>query len=120
LTDLADALGVGPRHLTRLFVQHCGAPPGAVARTRRIQRAKLLLDGTTLKITDIALAAGFGSVRSFNAAFRAVYHRSPSELRPRRHGVIGLTPRRAGVGAAGSAGQIAVQSLGENSPTGYP
>jgi AraC family transcriptional regulator of adaptative response / DNA-3-methyladenine glycosylase II len=65
LTDLADALGVGPRHLTRLFVQHCGAPPGAVARTRRIQRAKLLLDGTTLKITDIALAAGFGSVRSF-------------------------------------------------------
>lgn len=83
LTDLADALGVGPRHLTRLFVRHCGAPPGAVARTRRTQRAKRLLDGTTLKMADLALAAGFGSVRSFNAAFRAVYHRSPSMLRPR-------------------------------------
>jgi AraC family transcriptional regulator of adaptative response / DNA-3-methyladenine glycosylase II len=84
--ELADVLGIGDRHLTRLFVRHCGAPPSAVARTRRIQHAKRLLDGTTLKISEIALEAGFGSLRRFNSVFRAVCHRSPSQLRRRSNG----------------------------------
>lgn len=92
LPALADAQGVGTRHLTRLFVQHCGAPPGAVARTRRIQRAKQLLDGTSLKIADLALAAGFRSVRRFNSVFRSVYRRAPSELRRRRNGAAATRP----------------------------
>src|SRR5262245_44394752 len=59
VSELATTLGMGPRHLSRLFVRHCGAPPGAVARTRRVQVAKRLLDETSLHMTEIALAAGF-------------------------------------------------------------
>ena len=81
---LAERLGIGPRHLRRLFGQHVGASPLAVAQTRRLHFAKRLLDETSLPITDIALAAGFGSVRRFNAAFRQTYRRAPRELRRHR------------------------------------
>jgi AraC family transcriptional regulator of adaptative response/methylated-DNA-[protein]-cysteine methyltransferase len=83
---LAGRLGIGARHLTRLFRRHLDTTPLAAARTARIQRAKRLIDTTDLGMTDIALAAGFGSVRSFNAAFQQVYRRAPSMLkrRPRR------------------------------------
>jgi AraC family transcriptional regulator of adaptative response / DNA-3-methyladenine glycosylase II len=79
--QLADKLGMGPRHLDRLFVQHIGASPNAVAQTRRLHFAKRLLDDTDLPITEIALASGFGSLRRFNAVFRDTYARSPRELR---------------------------------------
>lgn len=79
--DLATRLGVGARHLDRLFKRHVGASPLQVARTQRVQRAKLLLDGTTLSMTDIAARAGFGSLRRFNAVFVEVYGRSPSVIR---------------------------------------
>lgn len=78
---LAERLGVTGRHLRRLFVRHWGASPSAVARTARIQRAKRLLDTTTLPISEIALASGFGSLRRFNAAFADAYRRQPSEIR---------------------------------------
>jgi AraC family transcriptional regulator of adaptative response / DNA-3-methyladenine glycosylase II len=84
LPALAAILGMGPRHLSRLFVQHCGATPGAVARTRRVQIAKRLLDETTLRTTEVALAAGFSSLRRFHGAFRATYGRSPSAVRRHR------------------------------------
>lgn len=84
VASLAARAGVGPRHLHRLFVQHVGAPPLAVAHTRRMHAAKRLLDDTSLSITEIALAAGFGSVRRFNDAFRRTYGRPPRELRGRR------------------------------------
>ncbi len=77
-------MGVGARHLHRLFVQHVGASPIAVAQTRRLQFAKRLLDETELPITQIALAAGFGSLRRFNDAFLSTYRRAPRELRKRR------------------------------------
>jgi AraC family transcriptional regulator of adaptative response / DNA-3-methyladenine glycosylase II len=80
---LAAILGMGARHLSRLFVQHCGATPGAVARTRRVQLAKKLLDETTLPMTEVALAAGFSSLRRFHGAFRATYGRAPSAVRRR-------------------------------------
>lgn len=79
--ELAVRLGVGARHLHRLFVQHLGASPIAVAQTRRLHFAKRLLDETDLGMTEIALAAGFGSVRRFNDAFRSTYQRSPSAIR---------------------------------------
>jgi AraC family transcriptional regulator of adaptative response / DNA-3-methyladenine glycosylase II len=79
--DLADTLGMTPRHLRRLFVRHAGASPTAVATTRRVQRAKALVDGTVLPMSAVAFAAGFASIRRFNAAFRAVYRRSPSAVR---------------------------------------
>lgn len=81
---LAAKLGVGERHLARLFTQHLGASPGRVARTARVQRAKRLLDTTDLPVSQIALSAGFGSLRRFNAAFSEVYGRPPTEMRRRR------------------------------------
>src|ERR1700744_4801562 len=78
---LADRLGVGERHLRRLFVQHLGASPIAVAQTRRVLFAKQLIHETQMPITDVALAAGFGSLRRFNETFRDLFHRAPSALR---------------------------------------
>lgn len=80
---LAARVGVGGRHLSRLFQKHLGASPLEVAKTARVQRAKRLLTGTDMTITEIALQAGFGSVRRFNAVFQAVYRRPPTEIKRR-------------------------------------
>jgi AraC family transcriptional regulator, regulatory protein of adaptative response / DNA-3-methyladenine glycosylase II len=85
--DLAARLGIGTRHLDRLFMEHVGASPMAVAQTRRLHFAKRLLDETHLPITETALAAGFGSVRRFNDAFHSAYGLTPRELRSRRRSV---------------------------------
>jgi AraC family transcriptional regulator of adaptative response/methylated-DNA-[protein]-cysteine methyltransferase len=81
---LAASLGVGARHLTRLFDKHLGASPGQLARTARLQRAKRLLDDTKLPMTEIASLAGFRSLRRFNAVFAEVYKRAPTEIRRMR------------------------------------
>src|SRR5438552_8513465 len=81
VAELADRLGVGPRHLLRLFLRHTGAPPSEIAATRRVQAAKRMIDQTTMGLSDIAFAAGFRSVRRFNDAFRATYGRPPSSFR---------------------------------------
>ncbi len=78
---LADRLGVGARHLRRLFDQHVGAAPVSVAQTHRILFAKTLINETRLSMTEVALAAGFGSVRRFNAVMQATYGRPPRDLR---------------------------------------
>src|SRR5712691_2099815 len=78
---LAERLGVGSRHLRRLFLRHLGATPSAVAQTRRLHFAKKLIDETGLPMNQIALASGFGCVRRFNAGILAVYHRTPTQLR---------------------------------------
>ncbi|HWI18985.1 MAG TPA: AlkA N-terminal domain-containing protein [Vicinamibacterales bacterium] len=85
---LADRLGVTARHLRRLFVQHLGATPIDVALTRRIHFAKKLLDETRLPISDVAFAAGFGSLRRFNGEIRRTYSRTPTELRRRARGRV--------------------------------
>ena len=79
--SLAARLGVTGRHLRRLFARHWGATPSAVARTARVQRAKRLLSETSLPMAEVALQAGFGNLRSFNAAFAQTYRRPPSEIR---------------------------------------
>lgn len=81
--ELAARLGVGVRHLSRLFMRHVGASPAAIAQTRRLHFAKQLLDETELPITAIALASGFRSVRRFNDVFKAMYRRPPREIRKR-------------------------------------
>jgi AraC family transcriptional regulator of adaptative response / DNA-3-methyladenine glycosylase II len=78
---LAERLGVGSRHLRRLFLQHLGATPSAVAKTRQLHFAKKLIDETHLRMSDIALASGFGCVRRFNAGIVKVYHRTPTQIR---------------------------------------
>jgi AraC family transcriptional regulator, regulatory protein of adaptative response / methylated-DNA-[protein]-cysteine methyltransferase len=81
---LAERLGVGPRHLARLFATHLGASPLQVALSLRIQRAKRLLDGTDLPIALVAERAGFSSARRMSAAFARLYGRSPSAFRAAR------------------------------------
>lgn len=78
---LAARVGVGGRHLTRLFQKHLGASPLQVAKTARVQRAKRLLTGSDMTITEIALQSGFGSVRRFNAVFQEVYKRPPTAIK---------------------------------------
>jgi AraC family transcriptional regulator of adaptative response / DNA-3-methyladenine glycosylase II len=77
----AEKLGVGGRQLRRLFSQHLGASPIAVAQTRRVLFAKQLIHDTLLPMTEVALSAGFGSVRRFNETFAKMFGRPPSALR---------------------------------------
>lgn len=81
IEELAARVGVGGRHLTRLFRERVGAPPAAVARTRRVHFARKLIDDSGLPMTEVALASGFASVRSFNHAVRGTFGRTPTELR---------------------------------------
>lgn len=83
LDALCDRLGVGARQLRRLFQQHLGTSPLAVAQTRRVLFAKQLIHETQLSMSEIALAAGFGSVRRFNETFRNLFSRPPGTLRRR-------------------------------------
>lgn len=78
---LAAHLGYTPRHLTRVLTTELGAGPLALARARRAQTARTLIDATTLSFGEIAYAAGFASVRQFNDTVRAVYATTPTELR---------------------------------------
>ena len=78
---LAARLGVGERQLRRLFRHHLGASPVSVAQTRRIHLAKHLLHETRLPMTEVAMAAGFGSVRRFNETFQQLFKRPPRALR---------------------------------------
>jgi AraC family transcriptional regulator, regulatory protein of adaptative response / DNA-3-methyladenine glycosylase II len=80
---LAERLGVGARQLRRLFQQHLGASPITVAQTRRVLFAKQLIHDTRLPMAEIAMAAGFGSVRRFNETFQQLFRRPPSAIRRR-------------------------------------
>ncbi|MGY3615961.1 bifunctional transcriptional activator/DNA repair enzyme AdaA [Bradyrhizobium sp. USDA 10063] len=81
IAALADRLGVGARHLARLFAEHLDASPLQVALSRRVQRAKRLLDESDLPIPLIAKRAGFSSARRMRASFNRIYGRSPSAFR---------------------------------------
>jgi AraC family transcriptional regulator of adaptative response / DNA-3-methyladenine glycosylase II len=81
---LAARIGYTPRHLTRLLTQELGAGPLALARAKRAQNARVLLETTELSATDVAFAAGFSSVRQFNDTIREVYAATPTQLRGRR------------------------------------
>jgi AraC family transcriptional regulator, regulatory protein of adaptative response / DNA-3-methyladenine glycosylase II len=82
--ELAVRLGVSARHLRRLFNTNLGVTPDGLARSSRAHFARRLLDDTDLTVTEVAFAAGFGSLRQFNRACQEVFHESPRELRARR------------------------------------
>ena len=105
---LAERVGIGERHLRRLFQTHLGASPVAVAQTKRIHFAKQLLHETTLRMVDVAFAAGFGSVRRFNETFRRLYGRPPSVLRRQRS----ATAARPGAGLTLTLGYAAPYDWG--------
>jgi AraC family transcriptional regulator of adaptative response / DNA-3-methyladenine glycosylase II len=81
LERLAARIGVTSRHLRRLFEAHLGASPVAVAQTRRLMFARQLIEETALPLSQVAFAAGFASVRRFNAAMAAAYGAAPGALR---------------------------------------
>jgi len=82
--DLAAHLGYSARHLRRLFVEHLGVTPDQLARSARTHFARRLLDDTDFTITEVASAAGFGSIRQLNRACREVFWETPVRLRDRR------------------------------------
>ncbi|MDO5645197.1 MAG: AlkA N-terminal domain-containing protein [Dermabacter sp.] len=81
---LAHRLGYSVRHLQRTVREELGASPVALARAQRAHTARILAEGTDMPLTDVAFAAGFGSVRAFNEAVRTAYGASPRELRGAR------------------------------------
>jgi AraC family transcriptional regulator of adaptative response / DNA-3-methyladenine glycosylase II len=91
---LARRLGYTSRHVTRVLRAELGAGPLALARANRAQTARSLLAATELPASDIAFAAGFGSLRQFNETIATVYRSTPTELRR-----IARTGRRAGAEA---------------------
>src|SRR6476661_2388750 len=95
VSGLARRIGYTPRHLGRVLTDEVGAGPLALARARRAQTARILVETTQLPISDIAFASGFSSVRQFNATVAEVYACTPTELRGRRrHGGGTPTPGR--------------------------
>lgn len=80
-SELAGHFGISRRHLDRLFQEVVGATPNDVARTRRLHAARRLLDVDGLTLSEIALAAGFPSYRTFDRELRQVYGLSPGQLR---------------------------------------
>ncbi|MCB0983260.1 MAG: DNA-3-methyladenine glycosylase 2 family protein [Ilumatobacter sp.] len=81
---LATRLGYSERQVHRLLTAELGAGPLALARAQRAQTARILIETTTMPITEIAFAAGFQSVRQFNDTIRDVFAASPSRLRESR------------------------------------
>ncbi|MBC7504506.1 MAG: methylphosphotriester-DNA--protein-cysteine methyltransferase family protein, partial [Sandarakinorhabdus sp.] len=83
---LGDKLGVGARQVRRLFARHLGVSPVAVAQAKRLAAAVVLIDAGALPMTEVALSAGFGSVRRFNEVFAAVHGETPAARRNRMMG----------------------------------
>jgi AraC family transcriptional regulator, regulatory protein of adaptative response / DNA-3-methyladenine glycosylase II len=96
--DLASRVGVGSRHLRRLFQEELGTTPVAIAQTRRAHFARRLLDETSLPVTEIAFSAGFKSLRRFNDVTLKSFGSPPSALR-----------RPAGRGKVAREGAIALR-----------
>jgi AraC family transcriptional regulator of adaptative response / DNA-3-methyladenine glycosylase II len=80
---LASRLGYSVRQLERLLVAELGAAPLALARAQRAQTARTLIESTSLSMAEVAMAAGFASIRQFNETVRVVFALTPTELRRR-------------------------------------
>ncbi|MBW2191754.1 MAG: helix-turn-helix domain-containing protein [Deltaproteobacteria bacterium] len=86
---LCERLGIGARQLRRLFNKHLGTSPVQVARIRRAHFARRLVESTSMSMTHVAQAAGFGSVRRFNSVINEVYGCPPTALRRSPNNVAG-------------------------------
>ncbi len=93
LAELAAKLGITDRHLRRVFMTEFGVSPVQYLQTRRLLLAKNLLTDTELSVSDIALTAGFGSIRRFNDSFKNHYKLTPTELR-KKSSNTGVNPNR--------------------------
>ena len=89
---LAARLGYSERQVHRLLVAEVGSGPLALARAQRAQTARILIETTSLPITEVAFASGFQSVRQFNDTVREVFAASPSTLRAAKAPAHGAAP----------------------------
>ncbi|MGQ4383851.1 AlkA N-terminal domain-containing protein [Streptomyces sp. SAS_270] len=96
---LAGRLGYSTRQIERQLLAELGAGPLALARAQRAQTARLLIETTALPMAEIAFAAGFASIRTFNDTVREVFALAPSELRTR-------VPRSRAPGVSGTPGVL--------------
>ncbi|MET8330944.1 AlkA N-terminal domain-containing protein [Streptomyces sp. NPDC005181] len=118
---LADRLGYSARQIERQLLAELGAGPLALARAQRAQTARLLIETTELPMADVAFAAGFSSVRTFNDTVREVFALAPGELRTRAArsvkpsatpGVIALRlPYRAPLNPSNLFGHLAATAV---------
>ena len=98
---LAARLGYSPRQVGRVLAAEVGAGPLALARAQRARTARVLVETTALAMGDIAFAAGFASIRQFNATMLEVYDTPPSVLRERAR-----ARRQRPRGGAAAAGEV--------------
>jgi AraC family transcriptional regulator of adaptative response / DNA-3-methyladenine glycosylase II len=95
VTGLATRLGYSVRQIQRELTAEIGAGPLALARAQRAQTARVLIETSPLPMSDVAFAAGFASIRSFNDTVREVFACSPTELRTGAMRRAGKQPTRA-------------------------
>ena len=107
ISGLATRLGYSTRQLHRIVFAELGTGPLTLARAHRVQHARMLLETTDLPVTDVAFAAGFGSVRQFNDCVLDVYAMAPTDLR--RAGPPGRPTRTGGRGGPDRSAGIEVQ-----------
>ncbi|MFW0792092.1 AlkA N-terminal domain-containing protein [Gordonia sp. CPCC 205333] len=100
---LARQLGYSTRQLGRVLTAELGAGPLALARAHRATNARVLIQCTTMPMTDVAFAAGFASIRQFNDTIREVFALSPTQLRELR------ASRAHGTALAPTAGAITLR-----------
>jgi len=121
---LASSLGYSPRQVGRVLTAELGAGPLALARAQRARTARILVETTALPMTEIAFAAGFASIRQFNATMIEVYDIAPSVLRERaarRGGAAGLGGTARLSGSAGRRGAaVDAHATGDGAPVGAP
>jgi AraC family transcriptional regulator of adaptative response / DNA-3-methyladenine glycosylase II len=108
---LADRLHVSARHLQRVVVAEVGAGPAQLARSRRAQLARHLIDETALPMADVAFAAGFASVRQFNDVMRTAFGAPPRDLRRARRAGAGTAPA-TGAGSLAADDRTPVEAAG--------
>lgn len=96
LEQLADRVGIGSRHLRRLFQQHLGASPLKIARSHRVLVARNLIVETQLPVAEIALGTGYRSIRQFNHSVRTAFGQSPTDIR-RFHAAVGAPGPQVGI-----------------------
>ena len=116
VSGLARRIGYTPRHLGRVLTDEVGAGPLALARARRAQTARILVETTQLPMADIAFASGFSSVRQFNATVAEVYACTPTELRGRRRHAAAPPPPVVWTSGSPSAGRSTGDGCWPSSP----
>lgn len=94
LEEFADGIGLSSRQLRRVVQQEFGLSPIEIAQTQRLLFAKKLLQETHLPMTEVAYAAGFGSLRRFNALFEQRYHLTPAAIRKQTAADEDIRPER--------------------------